>query len=69
MNYPFRLGTTSYIIPAGLLENIHYLAGKVQELYGLAREEAERQIREFTDRLDKATRQERRRGQRKAEAA
>ena len=32
MNYPFRLGTTSYIIPAGLLENIRYLAGKVQDV-------------------------------------
>ena len=49
--------------------NQERLAGKVQEQYGLAREEAERQIREFTARLDKAARGERKRGQRKAEAA
>ncbi len=30
--YPFRLGTTSYIIPADILPNIHYLAGKVQDV-------------------------------------
>lgn len=31
-NYPFRLGTTSYIIPAGLLSNLRHLAGKVQDV-------------------------------------
>lgn len=25
--YPFRLGTTSYILPADILPNVHYLAG------------------------------------------
>jgi sugar phosphate isomerase/epimerase len=30
--YPFRFGTTSYIIPADILPNIHYLAGKVQDV-------------------------------------
>jgi sugar phosphate isomerase/epimerase len=30
--YPFRLGTTSYIIPADILPNVHYLAGKVQDV-------------------------------------
>ena len=29
---PFRLGTTSYIIPADILPNLHYLAGKVQDV-------------------------------------
>ncbi|NMC52453.1 MAG: sugar phosphate isomerase/epimerase [Chloroflexi bacterium] len=28
----YRLGTTSYIMEAGLLENAHYLAGKVQDM-------------------------------------
>jgi len=28
----YRLGTTSFIIEAGLLENAHYLAGKVQDM-------------------------------------
>jgi sugar phosphate isomerase/epimerase len=32
MNYPFRLGTTSYIIPADILPNVRYLAGKVQDV-------------------------------------
>jgi sugar phosphate isomerase/epimerase len=32
MNYPFRLGTTSYIIPADILPNAHYLAGKVRDI-------------------------------------
>jgi sugar phosphate isomerase/epimerase len=32
MNFPFRLGTTSYIIPADILPNLHYLAGKVQDV-------------------------------------
>lgn len=27
--------------------NVEYLAGRVQERYGLARDEAERQVREF----------------------
>ncbi len=30
--YPFRLGTTSYIIPADILPNVRYLAGKVQDV-------------------------------------
>jgi sugar phosphate isomerase/epimerase len=30
--YPFRLGTTSYIIPADILPNAHYLVGKVQDI-------------------------------------
>lgn len=30
--YPFRLGTTSYIIPADVLPNAHYLAGKVRDI-------------------------------------
>jgi sugar phosphate isomerase/epimerase len=30
--YPFRLGTTSYIIPAEILPNVRYLAGKVQDV-------------------------------------
>ncbi|MFZ1036541.1 MAG: cobamide remodeling phosphodiesterase CbiR [Smithella sp.] len=31
-SYPFRFGTTSYIIPADILPNVHYLAGKVQDV-------------------------------------
>ena len=31
--------------------NSEYLAGKLQERYGLAREEAEKQVREFRNRL------------------
>jgi sugar phosphate isomerase/epimerase len=31
-NYPFRLGTTSYIIPADILPNARYLAGKVRDI-------------------------------------
>jgi sugar phosphate isomerase/epimerase len=30
--YPFRLGTTSYIIPADILPNAHYLAGKIRDI-------------------------------------
>lgn len=30
--YPFRFGTTSYIIPEGILPNVQYLAGKVQDV-------------------------------------
>lgn len=30
--YPFRLGTSSYIIPADILPNVHYLAGKVRDV-------------------------------------
>ncbi len=30
--YPFRLGTTSYIIPADILPNVRYLAGKVRDI-------------------------------------
>lgn len=29
---PFRIGTTSYIIPDDILPNAHYLAGKVQDI-------------------------------------
>ena len=29
---PFRLGTSSYIIPADILPNVHYLAGKVRDI-------------------------------------
>lgn len=32
MNLPFRLGTTSYIIPADILPNLRYLAGKIQDV-------------------------------------
>ncbi|MBI5565733.1 MAG: sugar phosphate isomerase/epimerase [Chloroflexi bacterium] len=32
MRYPFRLGTTSYIIPADILPNAQYLADKVQDI-------------------------------------
>src|SRR5512147_404336 len=32
LTYPFRLGTTSYIIPADILPNARYLAGKVQDI-------------------------------------
>lgn len=32
MNYPFRLGTTSYIIPDDILPNARYLAGKVKDI-------------------------------------
>jgi len=32
MNYPFRLGTTSYIIPDDILPNARYLAGKVRDI-------------------------------------
>jgi sugar phosphate isomerase/epimerase len=31
-SYPFRLGTTSYIIPDDILPNAHYLAGKVRDI-------------------------------------
>lgn len=31
-SFPFRLGTTSYIIPADILPNIRYLAGKVDDV-------------------------------------
>jgi sugar phosphate isomerase/epimerase len=30
--FPFRLGTSSYIIPADILPNVHYLAGKVKDI-------------------------------------
>src|SRR5215211_5950790 len=30
--FPFRLGTTSYIIPDDILPNAHYLAGKVKDI-------------------------------------
>lgn len=30
--YPFRLGTTSYIIPDDILPNVRYLAGKVRDI-------------------------------------
>ena len=29
---PFRLGTTSYIIPDDILPNVRYLAGKVKDI-------------------------------------
>lgn len=32
ISYPFRLGTTSYIISAGILPNVRYLAGKVRDV-------------------------------------
>jgi len=32
MKFPFRLGTSSYIIPADILPNVHYLDGKVQDV-------------------------------------
>jgi sugar phosphate isomerase/epimerase len=31
-NYPFRLGTTSYIVPDDILPNARYLAGKVRDI-------------------------------------
>lgn len=31
-NYPFRLGTTSYILPDDIIPNVRYLAGKVQDV-------------------------------------
>jgi sugar phosphate isomerase/epimerase len=30
--YPFRLGTTSYILPDDILPNVRFLAGKVQDV-------------------------------------
>jgi sugar phosphate isomerase/epimerase len=30
--FPFRLGTSSYIIPDDILPNVHYLAGKVEDI-------------------------------------
>lgn len=33
--------------------NSEYLAGKVQERYGVARDEAERQVKDFRDRIDR----------------
>ena len=30
--YPFRLGTTSYIIPADILPNVIYLSDQVQDI-------------------------------------
>ena len=30
--YPFRLGTTSYILPDDILPNVRFLAGKVQDI-------------------------------------
>ncbi len=32
MDFPFRLGTTSYIIPDDILPNVHYLSDKVQDI-------------------------------------
>ncbi len=32
IQYPFRLGTTSYIIPGDIVSNVRYLAGKVQDV-------------------------------------
>jgi adenosylcobalamin phosphodiesterase len=31
-SYPFRLGTTSYIIPADILPNARFLAGKIRDI-------------------------------------
>lgn len=31
-HFPFRLGTSSYIIPADILPNVRYLAGKVRDV-------------------------------------
>ena len=31
-NNPFRLGTTSYIVPDDILPNVRYLAGKVRDI-------------------------------------
>ena len=31
-NYPFRLGTTSYIIPDDILPNARYLADKIRDI-------------------------------------
>ncbi len=31
-SFPFRLGTSSYIIPADILPNVRYLAGKVRDV-------------------------------------
>lgn len=31
-HFPFRLGTTSYIIPSGLVENVRFLGDKVQDV-------------------------------------
>jgi sugar phosphate isomerase/epimerase len=32
MDYPFRLGATSYIIPDDIIPNVRYLAGKVRDI-------------------------------------
>ena len=32
MTYPFRLGATSYVVPADILTNVRYLAGKVLDV-------------------------------------
>lgn len=32
MKFPFRLGTSSYILPDDILPNVRYLAGKVQDV-------------------------------------
>lgn len=32
MSFPFRLGATSYIIPADIIPNVRYLAGKVRDV-------------------------------------
>ena len=32
LTYPFRLGTTSYILPDDILPNARYLAGKVSDI-------------------------------------
>lgn len=32
MTYPFRLGATSYVVPADILTNVRYLAGKVRDV-------------------------------------
>jgi sugar phosphate isomerase/epimerase len=32
LRYPFRLGTTSYIVPADIIPNVRHLAGKVEDI-------------------------------------
>lgn len=42
--YPFRLGTTSYIIPADILPNVRYLADKAQDVELVLFEVTDRQF-------------------------
>jgi len=60
--FPFRLGTTSYVIPAGLLQNVIFLADKVDDVELVLFESHEisnlpdaatiRELRETADRHD-----------------